>query len=37
LAAHAADKWERESLLCIAADWERRARLAQLDAKKNAG
>jgi hypothetical protein len=37
LADHTVDKWERESLLRIAADWERLARLAQLDTKDNAG
>ena len=29
LADHAADKWERDSLLRIAADWERLSQFAQ--------
>jgi hypothetical protein len=37
LAGHTIDKWERESLLGIAADWERLARLAQPDTKKHVG
>jgi hypothetical protein len=37
LADHTVDKWERESLMRIAADWERLARLAQLDTKTKAG
>jgi hypothetical protein len=33
LAERTTDKWERESLLRIAADWERLGRLSQQDAK----
>jgi hypothetical protein len=37
LADHTIDKWEREALLRIAADWKRLARLAQPDTKKHVG